>query len=149
MSSPARTGRLGVPEPFDPHAIIRDYHRQYMFAATHPAVDIVAHPWWWMGAWKDDDGIYRTYPWFDDFGRIPESMHDEFAAATVQYGKAVEINAGALLVNATYPADFRPRYVEYLAGMKARGVPAFPSAPIPTRGTAPATPLAWVRPPPI
>lgn len=113
---------LGVPEPLDPHAVIRDYHRQYLYAATHPHVDIVAHPWWWMGAWQDADHMYRTYPWFDDFSRIPESMHDEFAAAVVQYGKAVEINAGALLVNYTYPPDFRPRYVEYLAGLKARGV---------------------------
>ncbi len=113
---------LGVPEPLDPHAVIRDYHRQYLFAATHPHVDIVAHPWWWMGAWQGEDGIYRTNPWFDDFGRIPASMHDEFAAAVVQYGKAVEINASALLMNDTYPPAFRPRYVEYLAALKSRGV---------------------------
>lgn len=86
---------LGVPEPFDPMAVIRDYHRQYMFLATHPRVDIVAHPWWWMGAWRDEDGVYRSYPWLDDLRRIPQSLHDEFAAAVIQHGKAVEINAGA------------------------------------------------------
>jgi len=113
---------LGVPEPMDPMAVIRNYHEQYMFLATHPRVNIVAHPWWWMGAWQEADGMYRTYPWLDDFHRIPRSMHDELAAAVVQYGKAVEINAGACLLNPTYPSTFRAQYVEYLAYLKSRGV---------------------------
>ena len=113
---------LGVPEPLDPMAVIRDYHRQYLFAATHPQVDIVAHPWWWMGAWKDASGIYSTYPWFDDFSRIPQSMHDELAAAAVQHGKAIEINTWACLGNPEYPPTFRAQYLDYLAYLKSRGV---------------------------
>jgi len=66
--------------------------------------------------------MYRTYPWLDDFRRIPRSMHDELASAVVQYGKAIEINAGACLLNPTYPDTFRAQYVEYLAYLKDRGV---------------------------
>ncbi|HJN14065.1 MAG TPA: PHP domain-containing protein [Armatimonadota bacterium] len=102
--------------------VIRDYHRQNMFLAEHPLVDIVAHPWWWMGHWKDEDGRYTTDPWLDDFGKVPTSMHDEFAAATVESGTAVEINIGACLMNADYPESFAGQYVEYLALLNERGV---------------------------
>jgi histidinol phosphatase-like PHP family hydrolase len=103
-------------------AVIRDYHRQNLFLAAHPLVDIVAHPWWWMGHWQGPDGAYTAQPWFDDFGVIPRSMHDEFAAAAVESGTAVEINIGANLLNPRYPASFAPKYVEYLAGLQSAGV---------------------------
>ena len=108
--------------PLERDAVIRDYHRQNMFLAAHPLVDIVAHPWWWMGGWQDADGQYRGDPWLDDFGKIPQSMHDEFAAAVIEHGKAAEINLFAMLLNETYPASFAPQYLEYLAGLKQRGV---------------------------
>ena len=100
------------------NSVIRDYHRQKMFLATHPLVDIIAHPWWWMGAWMDEDGRYRTLPWLDDFRHIPRAMHDEFAGAVRENGKLVEINAGAILLNESYPPSFRPQYLEYLAMLK-------------------------------
>jgi len=108
--------------PVEREAIIRDYHRQNLFLACHPLVDIVAHPWWWMGHWKSADGRYLTDPWLDDFGKIPASMHDEFAAAVTEHGKVVEINLSACLLNRTYPADFPSQYLEYLGTLKARGV---------------------------
>ncbi len=108
--------------PPDRNAIIADYHRQNMFLATHPLVDIIAHPWWWMGYWKDPDGRYTTDPWLDDFGKIPGSMHDEFATAAVEHGKAVEINLSATLMNPSYPESFGPQYLEYLADLAAKGV---------------------------
>jgi predicted deacetylase len=75
-----------------------------------------------MGAWMDADGCYRTDPWFDDFGKIPQSMHDEFAAAARQHGKVVEINLGAVVLNNDYPLAMRRQYCEYLAGLRAAGV---------------------------
>ncbi len=108
--------------PFERKAIIRDYHRQNMFLACHPLVDIVAHPWWWMGHWQAADGAYRTDPWFDDFRRVPSSMHDEFAAAARGHGTVVEINLDAILLNRDYTEAFKRQYVEYLAGLKAAGV---------------------------
>ena len=103
-------------------AVIRDYHRQNMFLATHPLVDIVAHPWWWMGHWIDSAGNYPAEPWFDDFRVIPRSMHTEFAAAAVESHTAVEINIGANLLNPHYPEGFAFRYLEYLAELQSQGV---------------------------
>lgn len=106
----------------DRDAVIRDYHRQNVFLASHPLVDIVAHPWWWMGWWANDEGRYLSDPWLDDFGKIPLSMHDEFAAATRENQTAVEINLHACLFNAAYPDTFAPQYVDYLCYLQERGV---------------------------
>ena len=108
--------------PLERDAVIRDYHRQNLFLAAHPLVDIVAHPWWWMGHWMESDGDYRSDPWLDDFRKIPRSMHDEFAAAAREHGAVVEANLGAMLLNPHYPERFKRQYVEYLAGLKADGV---------------------------
>jgi hypothetical protein len=108
--------------PLERAAIIRDYHRQNVFLATHPLVDIVAHPWWWMGHWQDEQGNYLAEPWFDDFRCIPASMHDEFGSAAVERGKKVEINLCAMLQNPHYPERFKRQYMEYLAELKSRGV---------------------------
>ena len=108
--------------PMDRDSVIRDYHRQNMFLAAHPLVDIVAHPWWWMGKWQDADGRYTTDPWFDDFGKVPASMHDEFAAAAKEHGAVVEINLTAMLLNPGYPDRFKEQYVEYIAGLYGKGV---------------------------
>ena len=108
--------------PMEPEVIVRDYHRQNMFLATHKLVDIVAHPWWWAGDWHDSDGIYRTEPWFDDFCKILSSMHDEFARACVENRKVVEINIEAMLLNHSYTDEFKQKYLEYLAGLKGRNV---------------------------
>ncbi|MCF6175076.1 MAG: PHP domain-containing protein [Victivallaceae bacterium] len=108
--------------PFEPQAIIKDYHRQNMFLATHPLVDIVAHPWWWMGYWQDDNGKYLTDPWFEDFTVIPLSMHKEFAMAVIEHNTLVEINLGAMLLNKQYSTEFKQHYLEYLAMLKVLGV---------------------------
>lgn len=108
--------------PMEREAVIRDYHRQNMFLATHPLVDIVAHPWWWMGHWMDNHGNYPGEPWFDNFSRIPESMHREFAAAAIEHDTAVEINIEANLLNPRYPERFASHYMEYLSGLQSLGV---------------------------
>jgi len=107
--------------PLERDAVIRDYHRQNMYLVTHSLVDIVAHPWWWHGHWQDDSGEFTSEPWFDDFGHIPQAMHDAFAAAAAEHGKKVEINLWAMLLNVRYPERFKRQYLEYLAGLKARG----------------------------
>jgi hypothetical protein len=108
--------------PYEREAIIRDYHRQNLFLATHPLVTIIAHPWWWMGHWQEADGSYQTDPWLDDFGKVPAAMHDEFVAAVRQHGKVVEANMWACLCNASYPERFGRQYAETLADWQARGV---------------------------
>ena len=108
--------------PIEREAIIRDYHRQNMFLATHPLVSVIAHPWWWMGAWKDADGVYRSAPWLDDFGHVPQAMHEEFAAATREHWKAVEINLEGMVLTEAYPERFKEQYLEYLAWLQGEGV---------------------------
>ena len=111
--------------PLERQAIIRDYHRQNMFLATHPLVTIVAHPWWWMDQWKntkDAQGMFNTEPWFDSFKVVPQSMHDEFAGAVIAHGKVIEINIDAMLLNPHYPERFKLEYLDYLAFLHARGV---------------------------
>lgn len=108
--------------PMNRRAVIEDYHRQNMFLATHPLVNIVAHPWWWNGHWENEDGNFHGDPWFDDFGVIPRSMHDEFGAAAIESDTAIEINIGANLLNSQYPEDFAPRYLEYLVALQEQGV---------------------------
>jgi histidinol phosphatase-like PHP family hydrolase len=108
--------------PLEREAIIRSYHRQNLFLAQCPQVTIVAHPWWWEGAWRDEQGHYTTLPWFDDFGVIPKSMHTEFAAALREHGKYMELNAAAIFLNPHYPERFVKQYLEYVAFMKSEGV---------------------------
>ncbi len=108
--------------PLERNAIIREFHRQNLFLAAHPLVDIVAHPWWWHGHWAGADGSFTAEPWFDDFAHVPQSMHDEFAAAAVQHRKAVEINLQAMLLNPHYPQRFKRQYVEYLGRLRDAGV---------------------------
>lgn len=108
--------------PMEARAVTRDYHRQLVFLASHPLVDVVAHPWWWMGGWEDADGRFTTDPWFDDFGRVPRSMHDEFASACADHGSAAEVNLSATLLTPAYTDAFKERYLEYVAGLAARGV---------------------------
>ena len=108
--------------PMEREAVIRDFHRQNMFLATHPFVDIVAHPWWWHGHWRDADGCYSTEPWLDDFNKVPKSIHDEFAKAATEHNTVVEINIQAILLNSTYPERFKQQYLEYLAELKSQGV---------------------------
>ena len=108
--------------PLEREAVIRDYHRQNLFLATHPLVDVVAHPWWWHGAWADDQGHFTGEPWLGDFAWIPTSMHDEFRSAAREHGVAVEINLSAMILNPHYPARFKEQYVEYLAWLEEGGV---------------------------
>ncbi len=108
--------------PLERESIIASYHRQNMFLAEHPGIDIIAHPWWWMGDWKDSSGRYSTLPWFDDFSVIPERMHEEFGKSVIKNNKAVEINAGAIFLNKGYPESFKKDYVTYLKKLQSYGV---------------------------
>lgn len=108
--------------PMEREPIIREFQRQNMFLACHPLVNIVAHPWWWHGHWQNEDGSYSGKPWLDDFRVVPQSMHDEFAAAAIERGKVVEINICAVLLHGGYPDTFKRQYMDYVAGLRAAGV---------------------------
>jgi len=101
--------------------IIKDYHRQNMFLAEDPLIDIIAHPWWWMGKWEEN-GMYNEKPWFDNFKVIPKSMHQEFISEVKKNNKIVEINLAAMLLNPKYPLKWKYQYLEYIAEMYEKGV---------------------------
>ncbi len=102
--------------------LIKDYHRQNMFLATHPLVNIVAHPWWYMGPYKNKENQYATLPWFDDFTVIPNSIHKEFANALIENNSYHEINLGAIVLSPAYTEKFKVQYLDYLFYMKSLGV---------------------------
>jgi len=100
--------------------VVRDYHRQNMFLARHPGVDVIAHPWWWRAEFATACGVPVPFPWLEDFSIIPRSMHDEFAAAARENGKRVEINASNMLTR-NYSERWHEEYLEYLVGLKQAG----------------------------
>lgn len=108
--------------PYTRDDIIRDYHRQNMFLASQKEIDIVAHPWWWMGHWQENDGSYQTDPWFSDFSMIPNSFHDEFAHALIANHKSCELNLKAMVLNQAYPMKMRRQYMEYMRNLFEKGV---------------------------
>lgn len=63
-----------------------------------------------------------TGPWFDDFSIIPESFHEEFAAAVLENNKIVELNTD-FFVSACYTDYFKRQYAEYLCMLHEKGIP--------------------------
>jgi histidinol phosphatase-like PHP family hydrolase len=97
--------------PLEREMLIRDCHRQNMFLASHPLVTIIGHPWHWGG----------PEPWLDDFGVIPDPMHDEFAEEVIGHHKVVEINL-MMLLDHGHTEKFRRQYLDYFAWLRSRGV---------------------------
>lgn len=101
-------------------ATIKSYQAQQMFIAQQSYVDIIAHPWWvYMGRFYKN-GI-MTGPWYDDFNIIPQSMHDEFAAAVLENGKMVELNTD-FFVSDNYTEKFKRQYAEYICVLYEKGI---------------------------
>ena len=106
----------------DLNSVLKEYHRQYMFAATHPLTDILAHYLWC------DIGLFRYHfnlpdyenPFYD-FSVIPNSMKDELKAALLENNVAYELNFGMFFSN-----KFSPRsvdaYLSYAAELQESGI---------------------------
>jgi histidinol phosphatase-like PHP family hydrolase len=95
------------------NGLIKEWHRQQMYIATDPRVDILGHPWWFY--YQDQA------PWFQDFDVIPRSMHDELAAALIENGVCIEANA-YMVYGERSSEDFYRKYNEYLRYMFEKGV---------------------------
>lgn len=117
-----------VPETRE--ALIENWHQQQMMCATDSRVDIVGHPWWlpWypdniaLERFYDSNGMVTGEPWFDDFKVIPQSIHDEFAAAVKENGKCVEMNVG-FFYTTIFTDHFKHQYAEYIRSLFEKGVP--------------------------
>lgn len=104
---------------------ISDQHQHLLYLARHPLVDIVAHPWWW--GWGPEGGEGKAVTefgkcWNRQFDKVPESYHEEFAAALIKNGTAVEINFIGTLIEDIMPPEIRKPYVKYLDLLNRNGV---------------------------
>ena len=102
-------------------SVMEAFHTQMLFIASHPCVDILAHPWCCP---TDRHGVWdpTVALWLMDFRTIPRSMHDELCAAALQYGTAVEVNARLIDLGHRCSPQFAEMYMDYLCGLYEAGV---------------------------
>lgn len=111
----------------DRKGMIESYQGQQMFCATDSRIDIVGHPWW-CPYFPNNQHLYDNYhmitgePWFDDFGVIPQSFHDEFAAALIENNKCAELNM-SFYYSPLYTESFKHQYTQYIRSLFEKGVP--------------------------
>lgn len=97
--------------PDDVDGAIREWYRQQLYLASDPRVTIFGHPWW------HGKGL-----WYDDFSRIPRSMHEELIAALKESGKYVECN-GKMFSSRFSTERFCRQYAELMREMFEAGIP--------------------------
>lgn len=73
--------------PNTPEDTVRDFFRQYMFAATHPQTDILAHVGWWFPVLAIENpslNFSMKDPFLDFAKAFTPSMRDELQAAVLE-----------------------------------------------------------------
>ncbi len=106
----------------DKESLAKEYHRQYMFAATHPATDILAHYLWWdegffKRVWKMPDAVNP----FLDMSIISETMRNELKAALKENNVAFELNL-PLVLSTKLPDSFKDEYLGFAADLQHSGI---------------------------
>ena len=96
--------------------VIADMHRQNLFCACSPLVDIVGHPYCFFGTYENKSG--QQVP-FDDFSVIPQSVHEELWAAIRENGKMMEANIDFIC---SHPEAYCRAYAEFVRGAFESGV---------------------------
>lgn len=104
--------------PYTEDVVLRDLHRQNLFCASSPIVDIVGHPYCICQSFTGRDGTEKRRL---DFTAIPKSMHEELWAAIRENGKMMEANIDFFLDH--YTEEFRRGYAEFVRGAFESGVP--------------------------
>lgn len=97
--------------PPDVEACIREWHRQQMWLACDSRVTVLGHPWY------NGKGL-----WYEDFDRIPRTMHLELAAALKENGKYAECNS-KLFLSDKATEKFRHQYAGFLRELFEMGIP--------------------------
>jgi len=105
-------------DEFDAVKLVDLQHRLHLETVANPLIDVLVHPWWFGKGEFDGKG----YPWFTDMSFVPESATRELAAAAIQHGTAIEINAMAIFANDDYSEAFKRQYVDYLGLLASEGV---------------------------
>ena len=103
-------------EAFDLDRLVEIQHRHHLRTCRDELVDVLVHPYW-FGA-----GEFRQkgFPPFESVRAVPERLTRELAQAARETRTAIEINAGANLVNR--PEDYLRAYLDYLAILAEEGV---------------------------
>ena len=108
--------------PAEQEKLIHEWHRQQMFLACDPRINILGHPWWYGKNWSSLPPQLNGL-WFKDFDIVPASMHDELAAALREHNCRVELNYFMIHPNDyEYGDRFRRQYLEYMRGLFEKGV---------------------------
>ena len=107
----------------DRDSLLKEYHRQYMFAATHPYTTILAHYMWYdKGVIPNIWGVKDAKNPFLDFSTVPVSMLDELKAALLECDTAFELNLGGIVFAADLPDIFKDEYLGWAADLQRSGV---------------------------
>lgn len=105
----------------DLQSVIKEYHRQYMFAATNPYTKIMAHY-----LWCDVDLFRKLWNVSDfedpflDFSVISQSMKSELKAALLENDVAFELNSCFFIYE--YPKSFLSSYLDWVSELQSSGV---------------------------
>lgn len=106
----------------DKQSVIKEYHRQYMFAATNPYSTILAHYLWWdEGLFTNLWGIKDAKNPFLDFSSISETMRSELKAALLECHTAFELNLGEVL-SERLPDSYKDEYLGWAVDLQKSGV---------------------------
>lgn len=103
-------------EQFDLTKVIEIQHRHHLLTCENPLVDALVHPYWFNGS----EFKAKGFPEFGSVALVPEALTRELAAAAVETGTAIEINAGANLYGRS--EDYRKAYADYVAILAEAGV---------------------------
>lgn len=106
----------------DKQSVAKEYHRQYMFAATHPATTILAHYLWWdaglfKNLWKIPDAVNP----FLDLSIVSETMRSELRSALKENNVAFELNLSEVL-SQTLPTSYKDEYLGFAADLQHNGI---------------------------
>ncbi len=94
---------------------IKEYFRQYLFAASFPRTDVLAHFLWWNYFVREVD----ENP-FLDFSVITESMRNELQSALIENNVAFELNLSGVLLS--YPKTFIDEYMGWCSDLQHKGI---------------------------
>ena len=105
----------------DTESVVKEYHRQYMYAATYPFTDILAHYMWcdvhlFTNVWNIKD--FKNP--LADFNVIPFSMKDELKAALKENNVAFELNNW--LFNDNLGERFIASYLDWVSELQSSGI---------------------------
>lgn len=105
----------------DAQSVLAEYHRQYMYCATHPFTDILAHFGWWdanlfRGVW----GVKDMPNPFTHFAGVSQTMRSELTAALKENRVAFELND--YIFCDKNAESYRDEYLGFAADLQNSGV---------------------------